>query len=59
MYECWYDESLKTKVEEFTRLTYTGLLGGLEHQKIEKLGFSSATLEVGSRVGEMKNLAIF
>jgi hypothetical protein len=35
MYECWYDESLKTKVEEFTRLTYTGFHGGLELLKIE------------------------
>jgi hypothetical protein len=35
IYECRCDERLKTKVEEFTRLTYTGLLGGLEHLKIE------------------------
>ncbi len=27
-------ERLKTKDEEFTRLTYTGLIGGLEHLKI-------------------------
>jgi hypothetical protein len=33
--ECRCDERLKTKVEEFTRLTCTGLLGGLEHLKIE------------------------
>jgi hypothetical protein len=26
---------MKVKVEEFTRLTYTGLYGGLEHLKIE------------------------
>ena len=58
-YECRCDERLQAKVEEFTRLAYTGLLGGLEHQKIEKLGFSSATLEVGSSVGEKKNLALF
>ena len=31
----WYDERLKTKAKEFTRLAYTGLLGGLEHLKIE------------------------
>ena len=34
-YECRCDERLKTKVEEFIRLTYTGLLGGLEHLKVE------------------------
>jgi hypothetical protein len=31
-YECRYDERLKTKVEESTRLVYTGLLVELEHQ---------------------------
>jgi hypothetical protein len=35
IYECRYDERLKTKVEEFTLLTYTGFLGGLRHLKIE------------------------
>ena len=35
IYKCRYDERLKTKVKEFTRLTYTGLIGGLEHLKIE------------------------
>ena len=34
-YECRCDERLKTKAEEFTRLTYTGLIGGLEHLKIK------------------------
>jgi hypothetical protein len=34
-YECRYDERLKTKVEESTCLGYTGLLGELEHLKIE------------------------
>ena len=34
IYECRYDERLKTKAEESTRLTYTGLLGELEHLKI-------------------------
>jgi hypothetical protein len=33
--ECRCDERLKTKTEEFTRLAYTGFLGGLEHLKIE------------------------
>ncbi len=39
IYECRCDERLKTKVEESTRLTYTGtctgLLGELEHLKIK------------------------
>jgi hypothetical protein len=35
IYECRCDERLKTKVEESTRLTYTGLLGVLEHLKIK------------------------
>ena len=35
LYECRCDERLKTKAEESTRLTYTGLLGELEHLKIE------------------------
>ena len=34
MYECRYDERLKTKAEGSTRLVYTGLCGGLEHLKI-------------------------
>jgi hypothetical protein len=33
--ECRYDERLKIKGEESTRLVYTGLLGELEHLKIE------------------------
>jgi hypothetical protein len=33
-YECWFDERLKTKTQGSTQLTYTGLLGGLEHLKI-------------------------
>ena len=33
--ECRCDERLKTKAEESTRLAYTGLLGELEHLKIE------------------------
>jgi hypothetical protein len=35
IYECRCDERLKTEAEESTRLTYTGLLGELEHLKIE------------------------
>jgi hypothetical protein len=35
IYECRCDERLKTKAEGSTRLAYTGLLGGLEHLKIE------------------------
>jgi hypothetical protein len=33
--ECRCDERLKAKGEESTRLTYTGLLGELEHLKIK------------------------
>ncbi len=33
--ECRCDERLKTKVEESTRLPYTGSLGELEHLKIK------------------------
>jgi hypothetical protein len=36
IHECRCDERLKTKVEESTCLVYTGLLGELEHLKIEK-----------------------
>ena len=35
IYECRCDERLQTKDKEFTRLSYTGLIGGLEHLKIE------------------------
>jgi hypothetical protein len=35
IYECRCDERLQTKAKEFTRLTYTGLLGGLEHLQME------------------------
>ncbi len=35
IYECRYDERLKTKTEKSTRLTYTGFLGELEHLKIK------------------------
>jgi hypothetical protein len=35
IYECRCDERLKTITEESTRLGYTGLLGELEHLKIE------------------------
>jgi hypothetical protein len=35
IHECRCDERLKTKDEGFTRLTYTGLCGELEHLKIK------------------------
>jgi hypothetical protein len=35
IHECRCDERLQTKAKEFTCLVYTGLLGGLEHLKIE------------------------
>ena len=35
IYECRCDERLKAKAEGSTRLSYTGLRGGLEHLKIE------------------------
>ena len=35
IYECRCDERLKTKAEESTDLAYTGLLGELQHLKIE------------------------
>ena len=35
MYECRCDERLKTKVDESTRLGYTGWLGELEPLKIK------------------------
>ncbi len=35
IYECRSDERLKTESENSTRLTYTGLLGELEHLKIK------------------------
>ena len=34
IYECRCDERLKAKTEGSTRLTYTGLRGGMEHLKI-------------------------
>jgi hypothetical protein len=35
IYECRCDERLRTKTEDFKRLTYTGLVLELEHLKIE------------------------
>ena len=35
IYECRYDERLKTKDEESRRLEYTGFLGELEHLRIK------------------------
>ena len=40
MYECRFDERLKTRVEEFTRLVHSGFLGGME-QPITLTNFSS------------------
>ncbi len=37
MYECRCDERLKTKSEESTLLTYTGMYGKLEHLKIKTM----------------------
>jgi hypothetical protein len=37
IYECRCDENLMTKAEGSTRLTYTGLIGGLEHLQIETM----------------------
>ena len=35
IYECRFDERLKSKTEESMRLAYTGLFVELEHLKIE------------------------
>jgi hypothetical protein len=35
LYDCRCDEKLKSNPEGSTRLTYTGLLGGLENLKIK------------------------
>ncbi len=35
LHECRCDKRLKTKTEESTRLSYTGLRGELEHLQIE------------------------
>jgi hypothetical protein len=35
IYECRCDERLKSKTEKSTSLTYTGLIGELEHLKIK------------------------
>ena len=35
IHECRCDERLKTEAEKSTHLAYTGLLGELEHLKIE------------------------
>jgi hypothetical protein len=37
VYQCRYDERLKTKSEKSTRLGYTGLFGELEHPKIKTI----------------------
>ncbi len=46
IYECRCDERLKTKSEKSTRLAYTGLLGELEHLKIETINFVSMLEDV-------------
>ncbi len=44
IYECRCDERLKIKSEKSTRLAYTGLLGELEHLKIETRFWNLSTL---------------
>ena len=49
MYEYRCDERLRPKTEGSTRLTYTGLLGGLEHLNIEtKLNERFESVEIQS-----------
>jgi hypothetical protein len=48
---CRCDERLKTKDEESTRLDYTGLLGELEHLKIETRLIDEMYVSV-TRMGE-------
>ncbi len=36
IYECRCDERLQSKIKEFTRLTYTGLVVELEHLNVSK-----------------------
>ena len=51
MYEYRCDERLEGKPEGSTRLTYTGLNGGLEHLKIEtRLIYESLTSVMGECV---------
>ncbi len=58
IYECLCDERLKTKGEESTRLGYTGLLGKVEHLKIETRlideMFPSVMGEDVIKVGDLK-----
>ena len=51
IYACRCDERLKTKDEESTRLDYTGLLGELEHLKIETRLIDEMYVSV-TRMGE-------
>ena len=44
--ECRYDERLKTKAEESTRLTYTGSIGELEHLKILFVDYETINREL-------------
>jgi hypothetical protein len=46
IYECRFDERLKSKGEKSTRLPYTGLLGELEHLKIKTRLLSEMSVSV-------------
>jgi hypothetical protein len=48
IYECWYDERLKTKAEGSTCLAHTGLLGGLEHLDRDEVRFLLKLLFIGN-----------
>jgi hypothetical protein len=52
MYGCRCDERLQTTVKEFTRLVYTGLLGGLEHLKIETRLINEKIEKIVNTLGE-------
>jgi hypothetical protein len=54
--ECRYDERLKTKPEESTRLSYTGLLVELEHLKIETTFIDECC---GKEYGRLTKLMLF
>ena len=50
IYDCRCDERLKTKAEESTHLTYAGLLGGLQHRKIETRLIDERFVNAGMRM---------
>ena len=52
IYESRCDERLKGKAEGSTRLTYTGLCGGLEHLKIESRLLDEKFEKFASVMGE-------